>query len=906
MTNHEGKIIQELFCHSLGHAVQWYDVLQVEVEHCIHAMKPLSSGSCATLLVQQHPTCFSGNTFRQAFSDSGDIHVATDGNFHHQHQCSAGNCPSFYNPVYFLLKGQVDAVGQCVAKAHKCQPKKHQALVPNEAINQCEISYEAKAAMDGLYDTGIMALICHHDIPLFVANIDSLEASVVVLYDIGCVLAWSLTQYNLLDDSITSHLRFATMAMHAYGHEWACQLVYNPQLAISLGLSDGEGMERLWSRFIKLIGIERASLHQHCIWLIDHQAAAVGHDMRKDLGLWLKRQMKKGVGKQGAAAQDVIEACEVPVSELQTQWTKQHSAQLSVRAYAPVRLKKELGSVLSLQANLDSSEQVLQAACVTIEKSNMSEETLQGIQLEFMWLLLMAHDLKINIWKRAIGSFFEWYRLDRAVGGKDETLGRVIFIISSFIVLIITSTLHISKPVLMAVVHKYSKYFHQLEDLHDSSYTLPLPKPLLTKLMELCSDQMLLQDVWISPSIREIPCWLEDVSVHNGICGLLKCDCCQEEQWRLGMEVDNMCHWFSIELSAIELALCLPENSMYYLILQHYREAMLELQEQWPTALASPVHYACKAREALALAEPLSGAPSTLELHWLQLVDAKEDREAPEAWASHSATNYILNPEEILLGNELEVNDLEDDNEERDDVLPPVDLRWNPQARDITILGSDNAWLNDTCINGCTTLLHSHYPLVHSKQITIFSMHDLLCICYNATDKVLWCNMLHTKYWEKSTWILPIHQPSAGGHWVLYTIKLTSKKLIIFDSLAEQKLWKNVIEDITKLVSCLLIIASKKLSLPCRDPGDWTASPIMVCCCHPLQRSNTSINCCLWVLAQFVAVIQGYNMTGLQEQTCASMQWTVDGPAIFHKDASKAERGSWVLSGGDFDEADPH
>jgi len=31
--------------------------------------------------------------------------------------------------------------------------------------------------------------------------------------------------------------------MHAYGHEWACQLVYNPHLISGLGLSDGEGTE---------------------------------------------------------------------------------------------------------------------------------------------------------------------------------------------------------------------------------------------------------------------------------------------------------------------------------------------------------------------------------------------------------------------------------------------------------------------------------------------------------------------------------------------------------------------------------------------------------------------------------------------------------------------------------------
>lgn len=47
--------------------------------------------------------------------------------------------------------------------------------------------------------------------------------------------------------------------MHAYGHEWACQLAFNPRLRVGLGLTDGEGVERLWSRLRKLIGITRST-----------------------------------------------------------------------------------------------------------------------------------------------------------------------------------------------------------------------------------------------------------------------------------------------------------------------------------------------------------------------------------------------------------------------------------------------------------------------------------------------------------------------------------------------------------------------------------------------------------------------------------------------------------------------
>ena len=56
-----------------------------------------------------------------------------------------------------------------------------------------------------------------------------------------------ISQFTILEQHIMSRLRFATTAMHTYGHEWACQLIYNLRLTPGLGLSDGEGTERLWS-----------------------------------------------------------------------------------------------------------------------------------------------------------------------------------------------------------------------------------------------------------------------------------------------------------------------------------------------------------------------------------------------------------------------------------------------------------------------------------------------------------------------------------------------------------------------------------------------------------------------------------------------------------------------------------
>jgi len=66
-------------------------------------------------------------------------------------------------------------------------------------------------------------------------------------------------QYDILPDSIVSRLGLKTSAMHAYAHQWSCQLVYNPRMSCGLGLTDGEGGERIWSLLRKLIGVTRKS-----------------------------------------------------------------------------------------------------------------------------------------------------------------------------------------------------------------------------------------------------------------------------------------------------------------------------------------------------------------------------------------------------------------------------------------------------------------------------------------------------------------------------------------------------------------------------------------------------------------------------------------------------------------------
>jgi len=112
----------------------------------------------------------------------------------------------------------------------------------------------------------------------------------------------------------------------------------------------------------------------------------------------------------------------------------------------------------------------------------------------------------------------------------------------------------------MSAIRKFNIYCERLAELYDPSSGIPLPSPLTTKLAELHNDESLLQDIWVTPSIGEIPHWLEDIDMREGIRVVLKSDRCLEEQRCLSIEADNMCQWYGRELCAVELTIRQPES----------------------------------------------------------------------------------------------------------------------------------------------------------------------------------------------------------------------------------------------------------------------------------------------------------------------------------------------------------
>ncbi|KIO07163.1 hypothetical protein M404DRAFT_44227, partial [Pisolithus tinctorius Marx 270] len=148
-----------------------------------------------------------------------------------------------------------------------------------------------------------------------------------------------------------------------------------------------------------------------------------------NLGDWTQRQLRKGIAEQGSEVHQILGDCGIDILELWNKWASQCSAQLSIWAHVLAQLKKELDTVLVLQANLEVADQALQAAHAIIEK-DATEDTLEaleslehshdhllnkvdllyaslnihdmfpklnGVNIKFVQMLLLAHDLKINI-----------------------------------------------------------------------------------------------------------------------------------------------------------------------------------------------------------------------------------------------------------------------------------------------------------------------------------------------------------------------------------------------------------------------------------------------------------------------------------------------------------------------------
>ncbi|KAH9825270.1 hypothetical protein DFH28DRAFT_21067 [Melampsora americana] len=259
------------------------------------------------------PRCFgpSHGEYKES-PDEPDVILAMDGNFQQRHQIHASKdtpLDSDY-PTSFLPPAEIEKSASTLQQSeNQVKDLKTACSDSHTAANDVRNS----TSWDRCDDTGLFAAACRHDVPLKFVNIyqsgeklyypvailDHLLTQLPgkkfgVLYDIGCHLKVHIQKRNLLSKH-EGRLSYATSVFHAYAHQWRCQIFFNPRFIALFGLSDGEGLERVWSHLSNLVSALRISTRLHRLLSIHWRAAFFSQKTTEGSGMWLMRRLENAL-----------------------------------------------------------------------------------------------------------------------------------------------------------------------------------------------------------------------------------------------------------------------------------------------------------------------------------------------------------------------------------------------------------------------------------------------------------------------------------------------------------------------------------------------------------------------------------------------------------------------------------
>ncbi|KAG6847718.1 hypothetical protein H0H93_006354, partial [Arthromyces matolae] len=386
----------------------------------------------------------------------------------------------------------------------------------------------------------LMALVCQHDLVLFLINMRSagekqhyvitlikmffqhipLDFKVGIEYDIGCQTQRSAVKWNLLDRYL-DRISFAISVFHAFGHQWASQIIYHLRKREGFGLTDGEGCERFWHSISKLIPHLRVS------GTLDRQVNQDHSEILENLGAWLLRRSQHARQKH-VASEAVLMACQHPEAFLRDQWKKQVEAQTkplllgqSKNAGEAVNelirlceqqdeLKKHIhDDTLVKSDKISGCFKELTSKIRTKESALGVQERLRlqrWIKSEYITTLMKLRALKLRLRDRIRACKFELDRVKQSFHHQ------------------VNIKRHDSSITQLAT--KYNQLCDTLANLIKKKKA---PARSVKGLFSLDVDDTIWEDVGLNEDDIEPPAWLADQAVRDGIKALLEHDRCSEE-----------------------------------------------------------------------------------------------------------------------------------------------------------------------------------------------------------------------------------------------------------------------------------------------------------------------------------------------------------------------------------------
>ncbi|KAG6847175.1 hypothetical protein H0H93_009716, partial [Arthromyces matolae] len=360
---------------------------------------PLKRDRPSDYLRLRCPLCFGGEFPRSnANSQTPDAIVCIDACFTQKRNKGSRDPIRIHPKSVFVPESDADRTAHYVESIRPPRPAKSKRQrnqdkedkddgfegslrVPTSVLDACEAGFTAaddarvKASTQFFDDTALMAMLCRHDRVLWIVNMRSagekqhyvlvlietlfqhlpLEFTIGLLYDIGCQLERSCINWGFLARYL-HRLLFGISVFHAFGHQWACQVIYHPRKRIGFGLSDGEGCERFWHSISKLIAYLRVCGYHQRIYTLDRQVQQFDKDSLEKLGNWLQRRSCHCSNKRDAAKLLLTEASQSDEC-LRREWAAQVAAQTRP---APKRSKNKGKLAVEKALNLRKARDILE------------------------------------------------------------------------------------------------------------------------------------------------------------------------------------------------------------------------------------------------------------------------------------------------------------------------------------------------------------------------------------------------------------------------------------------------------------------------------------------------------------------------------------------------------------------
>ncbi|KAJ7708199.1 hypothetical protein B0H17DRAFT_1156047 [Mycena rosella] len=602
------------------------------------------------------PACFGGVKHNPAMIT--DVNVCIDACFTQKKRKSPRDPPRTHPKTHFVpeedaarTEAYVDKVWQVEEKRAKRQKAMEDALeaedgyehpellLPRSVLDGCEASFKAadekreKASTEFFEDTAIMGLLCRHDRVLWLVNMHSagekkfnvvvlmemlfqhlpLNITVSLLYDVACSFERTCRKWGFLC-RFMDRLAFAVSVFHAFGHKWACQLLYHPRKRKGFGFTNGEGCERFWHSISHLIANLRICGYYNRLYTLDMQIEHADDASLTNLGEWIRRRHLHSMKKRTEATA-ALARCGKPVSLLREQWALQvktqtkplprrskNKGQQAVNAVMLMRtaLKVRRTRVTEIRNRfLDAVQEedpeapvyqvelaVAEVAVATAESQLRNKEAALGVSQrqalhtlatsQYLRLRMNARALKRRLRDRLRSRKFELDKVERSFRRlvNDQKLYSHT-----------ESAVKRREPTISKVNADYNKLCGEIAKLVQEGKAprgAVAPQPIPAKgIWQLDVDDGIWQDVGLDDddtgSAMEPPPWLSDE----------KLDRCDEEDGRLKKERCSLQEWFAEEWAIVNIAIktahtCKSEDRYQ---LQLLRNKLVRLCATWDKCL---------------------------------------------------------------------------------------------------------------------------------------------------------------------------------------------------------------------------------------------------------------------------------------------------------------------------------